>query len=512
MAKFLIGRNRYLYILILIIFVGIFLRIYNLGKQSIWLDEAGAYLRAQRTVSELWSGQIKESNPPLYDILFHFYLKATAKKDEFSVRLFPAIFGILFIPLVFIAGRHIFNRKVGLFCALLAAVSPYHIYYSQDAKMYTFFSALSLISFFLYYLSLEKNKIIYWAGYSVATISLIYSHNYGILLFLGQIAIYAFFYRKYPKNLFRVFLSQLIIISTFIPRISYLYYQLSIDQNPWILAPKPVDFFTTFMHFSLLSWHMPLTRNVIILLAVILPIYAFLLGMAIFARDKVADNNKYFSNYDKTVFLSCYLFIPLLLAFSLSFVQPIYLAGRYDMSVFPAFCLMIGFGWGKIKKRGLRNTLLAIIVISSFLYLPNYYSVFIKSNDRVIADYIQKNMDKEDVLIFTDSSLPPFRYYWKQDYTPKMFSFPLDYCVWLPREALDGKDEYIAGELSKLKDKLHPLVRKNNRLWVMYYNMKMNQRLIEELKKDYLLLDTVSFTTGSNKENQVTDIYIFQGK
>ncbi len=498
-------------VLFLIISIGIFLRIYNLGRQSIWLDEARAFSRANKSTYELWNNQIKESSPPLYDILLHYFLSSLNKKEEFQLRLLSVIFGILLIPFAFIVGRSIFNQRVGLFFSLLIAISPYHIYYSQDAKMYSLLAVLSLGSFFFYYLSLEKEKITYWISYASITVLLIYCHNYAFLLLAAQIFIYLFFYKKFRSLLPRFILTNLIMLLFSIPRITCLFQQSFMDFNPWINAPKIDDIIYTFKYFSLLCWHMKVTFPLKLALSIILPIYIVILTAAIFVKnnDKEPEAKK-ISDSQKLTILLFYLLITLIIALLVSLKKPIYIAGRYDMSVFPAFFLIIGFGLDKIKKSIRRNYFLGAILVAIFICLHNYYFIFRKSNDREVADYARTRINKNEIWIFTDLSLPTFRYYCeKEGFFPNVLSFPVSDPGWLPRGAIEAKREYVSDEINKLRNKMQPFLKKDNLLRVMYTDIKINQLLIEELKREHQFIDIIKFTPGRS-DNQITAVYIFR--
>jgi len=510
MLKVLNKVNLNLEILLLIVLVGASLRIYNLGKQSIWLDEARSFFRAQKNIQELWTDQIKESNPPLYDIIFHYYLRLFDKKNEFQIRLFSAMLGILIIPLAFIVGSNMFNQKVGLLFSSLIAISPYHIYYSQDAKMYSLLSLLSLGSFFLYYLSLKTGKRVYWVFYTFITILLIYCHNYGFLLFLAQIFIFIFFYLKYRKYLINFLLSLSVIFICFIPRINCIFRQISMDYNPWIRFSESKGIILTFKYFSLLCWHMKENLSIKLSLLIGLPTYAFIFAVPIFIRNKDKEEDVKRINYsEKLIFILLYLIMPLFIASLISLKKPIYISGRYDMSVFPAFYLMASLGLYRIKKPYWRNFLIGAILLTTSISLYNYYYIYEKSNDRKIAGYIESRMDKDDLWIFTDLTLASFRYYSQNYFYPNLFSFPVTDLGWLPRKALEGEELYVNNEINKLIDKIQPFIKKDSVIRVIYSDSKINRSLIEELKKSHKLLDIINFVPGRN-DNQCNAIYIFR--
>ena len=60
---------------------------------------------------------------------------------------FPALAGILAVPLMFLLGRYLFlSPYAGLVAAWLLAVMPAHISYSQVARGYSFSILLSILS------------------------------------------------------------------------------------------------------------------------------------------------------------------------------------------------------------------------------------------------------------------------------------------------------------------------------------------------------------------------------
>ncbi len=510
MIKFTNKNNSNLKLLLIITLIGASLRIANLGKQSIWLDEARSFFRAQKSIQQLWFGQRNESNPPLYDIIFHYYLKLFSKNNEFQIRFFSAILGILIIPLSFMVGSYMFNQKVGVLFSSLIAISPYHIYYSQDAKMYSFLSLLSLSSFFIYFLSLEKGKRIYWIFFTFINILLIYCHNYGFLLFLAQIFIFVLFYIKYKNNLFNFLLSSAVIFICFLPRLSCIFWQKYMDYNPWIKSPTLNDILVSFKYFSLLCWHMQETPSVKLSLLIGLPVFTFLFATAIFSWDKDGQMRGKIIRYShKLTFILAYLFIPIVIAFLISLKKPIYVPGRYDMSVFPAFSLIISLGIYKIEKPIWRNYIIAVILVAISINLYNYYFVYEKSNDRRVANYIQSRMNNEDVWIFTDLTLYPFRYYSNNYPYQNVFSFPITDLGFLPRKALTSEEKYVKGDINKLINKIKPFIKKDSIIRVIYSDIKINQRLIEELRKTHTLLDVIGFSPGRN-DNQCSSIYIFR--
>jgi hypothetical protein len=67
-----------------------------------------------------------EFNPPLFYWIEHTVL--TLGTSEFILRLMPALFGVLTIPLMYVAGTEFLDRNVGIIAAALLTFSPFHIF------------------------------------------------------------------------------------------------------------------------------------------------------------------------------------------------------------------------------------------------------------------------------------------------------------------------------------------------------------------------------------------------
>ncbi|MBN1994757.1 MAG: glycosyltransferase family 39 protein [Anaerolineae bacterium] len=135
--------------LLIIILIAFALRLHNLTYHSLWFDEAISIHWARQTVPrilEVGFTLVEDRLPPLYYLtlkgwggLFGF--------SETSVRSLSVIWGVLLIPVVTGIATLLFNRRVAVFAALLVALNPFLIWYSQEARMYApavFFSTLTV--------------------------------------------------------------------------------------------------------------------------------------------------------------------------------------------------------------------------------------------------------------------------------------------------------------------------------------------------------------------------------
>ena len=139
----------------LILLAGAALRLYRLGADSLWYDETVSTYLAGSRLPELLRHTAGDIHPPGFYILLRGWLVLmgypTGHADahgiglEFSAAFFSLFFGVLLIALVYALARRVANDQVGLIAALLVALSPYNIWYSQEVRMYTLGAALGVL-------------------------------------------------------------------------------------------------------------------------------------------------------------------------------------------------------------------------------------------------------------------------------------------------------------------------------------------------------------------------------
>ncbi len=130
-----VRSSRYLQVLLILTVLGAILRLFQLGTASLWLDEASTLTSARRSIPEIWNFlSIGEFTPPLFFWMEHAML--TLGESETVLRLIPALFGIITIPVFYLIGVELLDRKAGILAAALLTFSPFAIFYSQEARAY----------------------------------------------------------------------------------------------------------------------------------------------------------------------------------------------------------------------------------------------------------------------------------------------------------------------------------------------------------------------------------------
>jgi 4-amino-4-deoxy-L-arabinose transferase-like glycosyltransferase len=125
------------------------LRFYRLDAQSFWNDEGNSARIAERSLDLIVEGAAGDIHPPGYYLLLHCW-RALFGQSEFALRSLSAVAGLALVALTYLLGHALFDEVTGTMAAFLAVISPFAIYYSQEARMYMLLSVLSAASTYLF--------------------------------------------------------------------------------------------------------------------------------------------------------------------------------------------------------------------------------------------------------------------------------------------------------------------------------------------------------------------------
>jgi len=145
-----VKRNRLL--LITGLLLGFALRLYQLGADSLWYDETVSAYLARLPVTEMITHTAGDIHPPGYYFLLHLWHLASQPTITYGLEFllaWPSLWcGLLILPLLYTIGLQLFNQRIALCAVWLAAINPFHIWYSQEVRMYTLGAMLGLICFY----------------------------------------------------------------------------------------------------------------------------------------------------------------------------------------------------------------------------------------------------------------------------------------------------------------------------------------------------------------------------
>jgi hypothetical protein len=169
-ASWPFGLEAETWLVIAIVVLAAVLRFAMISSQSYWLDESQAVHELHLSFTGMlsaWSSW--EWNPPLYLLIAWPWAKVFGT-GEVGLRALSAVLGTAVVPLIYLSGRELVSRRAGLVAAAFAAVNPFMIWYSQEAREYMLLvlcCAASLLFFARAWRTRSTRDIVWWTVFSV---------------------------------------------------------------------------------------------------------------------------------------------------------------------------------------------------------------------------------------------------------------------------------------------------------------------------------------------------------
>ncbi|MGD8804506.1 MAG: glycosyltransferase family 39 protein [Chloroflexota bacterium] len=431
--------------LLAIILLALAVRVHDLDGQSIWSDEGLSIYRARQSIPNILSNTItldgfesRDTNPPLYFLLLGIW-RSAAGESVFALRYLSVLAAVLSVALFYHLGRRAFGRPAGVAAAFLLALSPFHVWMSQEIRNYTLLVLLNLLSVYgLFRYAGQQGKRGSWRWlvlWGVASVAGIYVHFFGALVFaFGALAvIWLWLARLRRQSRWRPS-SRLVIVLLLAGSISLPILWTGFSR---FRAERQVDF--VFVPLQHLASHALSAYSAGLIQTFVQPLWrvfpAVLLALAGLYAGLIANRRR--ERRDLVWLILGYLLLPFLMLFLLSMISPIYNGPRHLLMGLPPFLLLVAAGlalpgtasaaaapgerqkrplWARRSSWRLLAALLGLwLVASQAQWLQTQFTsdALVKDDYRGLAAYLSQVAQKEDVIILHDTiSRPMFDYYY----------------------------------------------------------------------------------------------------
>lgn len=135
--QFIFSRIHASYSLILPLLTGAVLRVVHIGGRSFWVDEGLTAMLVSVPLKETIIGSGLNSTPPLYYICLWPWVRIFGV-NEVSLGLFTALLGLITIVFIYKLALELAGKKAAFLAGMAAAISPFMVYASNDARPYAF--------------------------------------------------------------------------------------------------------------------------------------------------------------------------------------------------------------------------------------------------------------------------------------------------------------------------------------------------------------------------------------
>lgn len=485
--------------LLLILLLAFVLRTFHLGENAIWWDESLSLYRAALDLPTLFANTIQIQNilttdlqPPLYFLFLHFLIVLFGT-SEFALRFLSVIANVASIPLLYCLGRRWFSSMVGLIAAFAAALSPFWVWYAQEARPYALVLLWSLLAMYALARSFSPHlqtvqdprsadgreglRAGMWRrGYVLATIAALYTNYYAVFLLPFHV-IYIFFQTRSLKKCLLPTLPALAVI--FLLPIVARGAAGNVNSGPSFVDLDVI--LRDLLHsFSVgITLDAPQTRWIDGTMLIL-----FIFGMLL------SYSGAPFSHFVFRVSLVAFLLVPTLALFALSYFRPLYQNSRYLIAWSPAFYLGIALGIGTLGHtlKPLALPGIAIIMYGAILSLNNLYfdPNYAKDDHRAWAESLRERAHPDDYLILDSPHTEELFKYYARGVVP--------YAT-LPILTDSGANSYDTDRLA-----VHDALALNSRVWFLSMHVPFDDpeaRIEKLLSQEGVLLDRTQFRGSS---------------
>lgn len=257
-------------LVVTVLILGVFCRLFNIDHKVYWFDETFTSLRVSgytesEVVKQVCNGQVlnvedlqkyqklgtgktlmdtikslaleDSQHPPFYYSIAHFWTYLFGSSIA-TIRSLSALISLMVFPLVYWLCLELFDSSiVGLVALALMAVSPIHVLFAQEAREYSLWILITLFSSLSLLRAMRLNTKFSWSIYAISLGLSFYTFIFSALVAIGNFIYVAIIERwQMSKRFINYLLASLLGILTFVPWIIVIINNLPKlqDTTEWI--------------------------------------------------------------------------------------------------------------------------------------------------------------------------------------------------------------------------------------------------------------------------------------
>lgn len=414
-------RQSFIECLVLLV-VAVVLRVWYIGKTNLGYDESFSLHAALQSVPDLVRMLCRGDNPPLWELLLHFWVKVFGV-SEVAIRSLSLIFSALTVVPVYWLGERYLRRFVGIAATLCYCFSTFSIYMAHECRVYSLIGFCTACSVVLFVSAIHGPKPYKFVLLTLVNLMLMYGHYLSVWIIVMEFVI-ALSFKPIRKKIWKPYLIHAIaLIVLFAPMFPVLFTRFfdSGVNGTWIAKTTSPEALYDFL------WRMCNVPATTVLVMVVL-VAAFIALINSIVRKKCELGN--------TGIITLLWVVPLLASFVLSYFTGFFL-DRYFYFLFPVFYLSVAayclYLFPKRKALGLSLMALYAIAMVASCSPDSSTKRFSGWHHEVkpIVDQLVDAKEKENALVVLPEYFEKqFTYYLDENHEAfRTQSQPVDYYV-----------------------------------------------------------------------------------
>jgi mannosyltransferase len=371
--------------------VAAIMRLAFLAKKPFWFDECFSVEVARLSWHDfarlLWR---REANMSLYYLFLRGWLHLDS--SPFFIRSLSVVFSLAALPAIYWLTAKLFNRHVALLSVALVSVNAYFVRYAQEARSYSLFVLLAILSSGFLVALLRRASRGNRCGYILCSVLAVYAHLYAVLLVAAQWLSVRRIGKTQPALANNVLRKPYLWMGATVAPLLIFAAKTGAGPIRWIPRPGIRDV----LHFA---EQIAGNDGLPLLL-----LYLATCALAVFGREAIqepVDANDDWQRW-RLRFLLIWLIFPVALILLFSLARPLFL-GRYFIFCSPALIILAAAGLAKLQNCWLRASILAAMLLLSVHGTVSYYGRDFdleRDDSQAATSYILDHAQAGDVILF----------------------------------------------------------------------------------------------------------------
>ena len=397
-------KEKYKFLHIVIIIIGIVFILIPAFHKSLWFDESYSVAISNKTFKQIWTITGNDVHPALYYWLLHI-INLIFGYNILAYRLFSVLAIIILGILGFTHIRKDFGERTGILFSFFTYFLPIMNTYAGELRMYSW-SCLIVCLMCIYAYRLYKNigkksELKNLITFGIFSICCCYIHYYALVT-AGLVNLVLLIYliknrKEFLKTLRNFLVLAIIQIVLYIPWLIYFVGQLNHVGGGFWIKVGPINTTVEVLSFQFrrqLDTNFAFNINTIIPLIAALLMYVYI-GIKIYKLKKEKENIR-----PALLGILTYLgVIGIILIISIK--MPI-LYSRYLLVITAPYILVFAFMISKEKNKIVIGIICIVTCILAIV--SNVQNVFINYDKKNMAvyEYIKEEIKKDDIIVYSN--------------------------------------------------------------------------------------------------------------
>ena len=329
------------------------LRFYGLALESAWFDEVStcAYLDLPSLGDFLEKqAEVNPALPPL-GLVVQWAWNVVAGPSVLSQRFLSLLFGILTLVPVYALSRRAFGNAAALAAVAWLALSPAHIYYSQEIRVYAMVGFLAALSMWSFDHFMVERKPSWGAWTTLFNLLLLWSHPFSVFVPITHTVFLGVFWRANRMKAACWGGAQILAILSLLPWYCSLHHSSLETNTVWLAKSSPLQAAVMLGEYAaginLVAGHGTVARVLAAAVALVWLAGMLYLGLDLFTRPRHTAQQA----QARYALFAAYLLAPPFLLAVLSCLYAPCLSFRYVAYAQLGAVLLFGAAWSAFHRR-----------------------------------------------------------------------------------------------------------------------------------------------------------------